>query len=99
MAADGDALWVPPVVLVIEVMTVWCSALGDRFMRGERGRGQWAGSFIAFSRQYRGQQQGNSAGGDSGSERIWRGDVAGPAVSPRTAVSWEAPLKTVVVAN
>ena len=47
MAADGDALWVPPVVLVIEVMTVWCSALGDRFMRGERGRGQWAGSFIA----------------------------------------------------
>ena len=37
----------PSVVLVLEAMTVWCSALGDRFMRGERGRGQWAGSFIA----------------------------------------------------
>ena len=42
-------------------MAVWCSALGDRFMRGERGRGQWAGSAIASSCQRHGQYRGNTA--------------------------------------
>ena len=49
------------VAVAVEVMAVWCSALGDRFMRGERGRGQWAGSAIASSCQRHGQYRGNTA--------------------------------------